>query len=246
MRKIEPKTAIDFERVTRYPFFDTYRGVALILMTIYHFCFDLNVFGVISQNMNFDSFWLNFRTLIMSSFLLLVEISFQFAKPRYNEFVFKKRTLQIAICAGFISLISFILNSQTWIYFGVLHFIFFASLIAPILIRIPNLCLPLGIGIILLPQFFQDFLFARSGFNLTGLSPIKPNTEDFSPIAPWLGVVMVGIFLGGLIQSIKPYWAQRWEIPALSILGRHSLFYYMTHQIILYPVAWLISRLTVE
>ncbi|MES2074384.1 MAG: heparan-alpha-glucosaminide N-acetyltransferase domain-containing protein, partial [Pseudomonadota bacterium] len=46
--------------------------LAMILMTIYHFCFDLNQMNLIHQNLNTDEFWLNFRALIMTLFLSLV------------------------------------------------------------------------------------------------------------------------------------------------------------------------------
>ncbi len=226
----------------RYSFFDSYRGFALLVMGVYHFCFDLNVFGVLHENMNYDVFWLDFRAFIMTSFLGLVGVSFAFSKPHYKDAGYRKRLIQIAVCAGLISLSSYFMNPETWIYFGVLHFIFVASLLAPLLVRIPNVCLILGAAIIALPLFYHSLIFMRPGLVLSGLSPIKPNTEDFSPIFPWLGVTMIGVWLGYMIQKLKPIWATTWQIPKLTYLGRHSLMFYMTHQLVLYPLAWLISQ----
>lgn len=227
----------------RYPFFDSYRGFALIIMTIYHFSFDLNYFGVIQQNMNHSPFWLGFRAFIMTSFLGLVGVSFQFSGPRFSDWLYRRRLWILLSCALIISAVSFVINPQTWIYFGVLHFIFFTSLLSPILVRFPKVCLLVGVGIVLLPHFYQHLWFFKPGWILTGLSPIKPNTEDFSPIAPWLGVTMIGVFVGYLVKSYKPYWARKNEIVFLSWLGKRSLLFYMTHQLILFPLAWIISKI---
>lgn len=226
----------------RYSFFDSYRGFALLVMATYHFCFDLNVFQVLHENMNYDPFWLNFRAFIMTSFLGLVGVSFQFAQARYESRGFRKRLLQLAACAAIISVTSYFTNAETWIFFGVIHYIFLISLLSPILIKFPRICLLLGIGIILLPLYYRNPVFQNPLLVISGLAPEKPITEDFSPIFPWLGVTMLGIFIGSEIQKWKPRWAQAWEIPKLSFLGRHSLIFYMTHQLVLYPLAWTIGQ----
>jgi uncharacterized membrane protein len=227
----------------RYSFFDSYRGFALLVMATYHFCFDLNQFQVIHQDMNYDPFWLNFRAFIMTSFLGLVGVSFQFAQARWENRGFRKRLMQLAACAAIISATSYFMNPQTWIFFGVIHYIFLISLISPWLARIPNVCLILGAGIVLLPQFYRDPLFSHPALVITGLSPDKPITEDFSPLFPWLGVTMIGVWIGYQVQKRKPQWAQSWEIPKLTYLGRHSLVFYMTHQLVLYPLAWTVAQI---
>ncbi|MBX9767424.1 MAG: DUF1624 domain-containing protein [Bdellovibrionales bacterium] len=230
------------QSLKRYRFFDSYRGFALVLMAVYHFSFDLNEFGILQKQMNHDPFWLGFRAIIMTSFLGLVGVSFYLGNTNYQSLSFKPRLLKIASCALLISVTSYFLNPSTWIYFGVLHFIFFASLIAPLLVRYPRIALWLGVVLTGIPFFFRSMLFNRPGLVLTGLSPIRPDTEDFSPFLPWLGVVAIGVFVGYWVSKNKPGWAHK-EIPALSKLGQNSLLFYMTHQLILYPVAWLISRL---
>jgi uncharacterized membrane protein len=226
----------------RYPFFDSYRGFALIIMAIYHFSFDLNAFGVIQQDMNNSEFWLDFRALIMTSFLGLVGVSFQFARSQYQDPGFRKRLWMVGGCAALISIGTYFVNPQTWIFFGVLHFIFVASLLAPVLVRFPKTCLVLGIGFIVLPMFYRSMWFYQPGLILSGLSPIRPITEDFSPFFPWLGVTMIGVWIGSQVKSRKPMWAQKQEIPRLSRLGRHSLVLYMTHQLVLYPLAWVVAQ----
>jgi uncharacterized membrane protein len=64
----------------------------------------------------------------------------------------------------------------------------------------------------------------------------KPATEDYVPLFPWLGVVLIGIFAGAwvagrdrtVIASLQRF-APAW----LAFLGRHSLLVYMVHQPVL-------------
>ena len=49
---------------------DALRGVAMLWMTAFHFCFDLNHFGHIHQNFYLDPFWTWQRSAIVSLFLL--------------------------------------------------------------------------------------------------------------------------------------------------------------------------------
>ena len=54
---------------------DALRGVACVWMAVYHFCFDLRVFGW-QPDWNFysDPFWTSQRTAILSTFLLCAGI----------------------------------------------------------------------------------------------------------------------------------------------------------------------------
>jgi uncharacterized membrane protein len=236
--KIESKT-----KKPRYGFFDMYRGFALIIMAVYHFSFDLNSFGIIREDMNNSEFWLDFRALIMTSFLSLVGVSFAFANSKYGDMGFRKRLALLAGCAAIISITSYMMNPMTWIFFGVLHLIFVASLLAPILVNWPRMCLAMGLPIVLLPNFYRDTWFLKPGLILSGLSPVKPWTEDFAPLAPWFGVILIGVFVGWIVKKKSPRWAELTPLPRLAFLGRHSLLFYMTHQLILFPIAWAISKL---
>ena len=48
---------------------DSVRGLAMVWMTVFHFCFDLNNAGVIQQNFLQDPVWTWQRTAILSLFL---------------------------------------------------------------------------------------------------------------------------------------------------------------------------------
>ncbi len=234
----------------RAPLFDSIRGVAMILMAIYHFCFDLDHFGVISQNMNFHDGWLTFRAVIMTLFTGLVGVGLALAAVRYSSRGFLKRQLRVGICALIITIYTYFLFPNSWVYFGVLHFIFAASLLGPVLVRVPWLSLAAGIFMIALPFFYRDPVFTDGVLGLTGLSSTKPMTEDYAPIFPWLGTLLVGVFIGHIYRDAESKSAigtgarsGRLEFAPLTRLGEHSLVFYMLHQVVLFPIAWVISKI---
>lgn len=226
----------------RYPLFDSLRGFAMILMAIYHFSFDLNQFGVISFEMNHDWRWTSFRAVIMSLFMSLIGVGLYLGRASYGSSSYCKRILTIAACALIISLVTSFQFPKSWIFFGVLHFATLVMILGPLLIRAPWLNLMAGASIIVVQFLVSDISYSALGWNLLGLSPIRPYTEDFAPIVPWLGVSMIGLFIGYAVKTFIPRLGLA-EWKPLTRLGHHSLLFYMLHQVVLYPLAYLISRL---
>jgi len=62
-------------RGVRVQAIDALRGAAICLMLIYHACFDLRYYRLIIADFEHGAFWLGFRALIVTSFLLLVGVS---------------------------------------------------------------------------------------------------------------------------------------------------------------------------
>jgi uncharacterized membrane protein len=112
---------------------DALRGSAMVWMTIYHFCFDLNHFGWIRQDFYNDPLWTWQRTAIVSLFLFCVgwsqaATSFKSASVSGSKTASSERLMfswrrwfQIAACAGAVSVSSYVMYPKSYIYFGVLH-----------------------------------------------------------------------------------------------------------------------------
>lgn len=219
---------------TRIPLLDSLRGAAVLLMTGYHFCFDLSLFGAATFNFR-APFWLAYRALVVTLFVGIAGIGFSLTRGWHRA-----RLARLGGCALLVSLGTAFVFPHTWVFFGILHFLFVASLLGPLFARHPRACLPAGVALVLLPYFASVGPSGSPGplLQLTGFSPVLFPTLDFVPLFPWLGVALLGIFVGSRIQG------HSWGRPGpLAFLGRHALLYYMIHQAALLPLAWGIARI---
>lgn len=122
-----------------------------MLMFIFHFSFDLNYLGVVSIQFLEDPFWLNFRRFIVSLFLLLVGISLHLATRKVIHWPsWSRRMAMLLVYAGLVSLGSWMMFPETFIYFGLLHFIALASILGLLFSRFYWLNLLFSISLIVL------------------------------------------------------------------------------------------------
>lgn len=211
---------------------DALRGAAIVWMAAYHFAFDLNHFGWIRQDFYRDPVWTWQRTAIVSLFLFcagggqaLAVLAGQGAGR------FWRRWAQVAGCALLVSAGSWFMFPRSWISFGVLHGMAVMLLLLRLgLMRLPNLAL-LGLAALAIaaPQLVQSPLFDTRATNWVGLVTHKPVTEDYVPVLPWLGVMLLGFV-------VTRAWPRLWQGAAprpLAVLGRWSLSFYMLHQPVL-------------
>lgn len=228
---------------------DLLRGLAIALMIGFHFSYDLAHFGFARFDFYHDPFWLHARTLILSMFLLTAGISLTLATRsglRWRPYL--RRLGWIAGCAALISLASHLMFGPRWIFFGVLHFIAVASLIGLPFVRAPRLALAAGLTLLVLGNTVAQPIFDRPALQWIGLMTHKPPTEDYVPLLPWFGVVLVGIFLGDRLWLRKPaarlarWRSDRPPVRLLACAGRHSLLIYMLHQPLLIGALWLVKR----
>jgi uncharacterized membrane protein len=228
------------EPLTRIRAIDALRGTAICMMIVYHAAFDLNWFHIISADFNHDRFWLSFRDLIVSSFLLLVGVSLVLAsRAGISPRRFWLRIALVGACAMLVTVGSYVTFPKTFITFGILHCIVVSSILGWPLVRFPRAALIVGIVVIVVGVAIGLPLFDLPSLNWVGLMTHKPATEDYVPLLPWFGVVLVGISIGRWLlerhtrdlrqmSRASPKW--------LTWLGRHSLLVYMIHQPIMVGV----------
>jgi uncharacterized membrane protein len=235
-----PVTSTASEPLTRIRAIDAMRGTAICLMIVYHAAFDLNWFHIIDADFNHDRFWLASRDLIVSSFLLLVGVSLVLARRAGNSpRQFWRRIALVAACALLVTVGSYVTFPKTFITFGILHCIVVSSILGWPLVRFPRAALIVGIVVIVVGATIGVPLFDLPWLNWVGLMTFRPATEDYVPLLPWFGVVLVGIGVGWwLLERRKQalQWISRASPRWLTWLGRHSLLVYMVHQPIMVGV----------
>ena len=202
----------------RYPFIDQLRGLAVILMIAFHTLYNLNLFSHIAIPPK-NVLWMLFPNVIVTLFMLTVGISLTLAHyPKIRIRPLCLRLLKISLSAAAISLATWILFPNRWIYFGTLHNIAFCSLMALPFLRFPRLALGAGIAL--------PFL-SLPWFRLPHAS------MDYIPPFPWLSPVLLGIFLFHFREGAFLHIRLLGGLP-LSFWGRHALLIYLLHQPLLY------------
>ena len=236
--------------IPRAPRVDTWRGTASILMIFYHFCYDLNYLQIILFDFYHTPFWLGLRLLIVTLFVGIAGISLHFATV--NGICLPKliqRTMILFSCALLISLISWFLFQKRFIFFGILHFMTVASLLGLLFRKQFWLNLIGGSGLLLAGITVQHPIFNHAWFQWLGLMTYKPPTEDYVPLLPWFGIILLGMALGqyGLTYHQAYLYrtsSNRWNV-TLAWLGRHSLLIYLLHQPLLLGILWGLKTLLV-
>jgi len=218
------------------------------MMFVFHFNYDLSFFGYLEINFLEEPFWANFRRIIVSSFLLLVGISIVLANRKpLNIKRFMRRLILLTIYALLVTLGSYFMFPESYIYFGILHFIVIASVLGLLFRKLYWFNLTFGIVLVLLDIFYSNAFFNDPAINWLGLMTHLPYTEDYVPLIPWFGVVLIGMFIGKALftENNTPTWLV-WKTTnpitkMLSFGGRHSLHIYILHQPVFIGLIALVS-----
>ena len=230
---------------------DALRGFAVAQMIVYHFIYDLSYFGWIDVAMTRDQPWVLWRTAIVTQFLLLVGVSLTLRssfKPAAADFW--KRWLQIAAAALLVSVASWLVFGPRLIYFGILHFAAASLLMVRPLLRLSAWNIALGAVCVLAGLAYTSEFFNTPPATVIGFMTFKPRTEDYVPLFPWIGVVLIGAGLAAIWQSAQ------WRVPDrlrtlneraprwLLFLGTWALTVYLVHQPVLLGTMALLRKVS--
>jgi uncharacterized membrane protein len=237
-------------RSTRLALVDVLRGFAVAQMIVYHFIYDLSHFGWLTLRMTRDQPWVGWRTAIVTQFLLLVGVSLVLRisfKPGLADFA--RRWAEVAAAAALVSIGSWFVFGPRFIWFGILHFIAIALLLARPLVRLGAWNLALAVVAFVAWLVVADPVFNATPANVIGFVTQKPRTEDYVPLFPWLAAVFAGIGLGALWQRAGwhvPAWVapiERHPPRVLLLLGTWALTVYLVHQPLLMGALALLKKL---
>ena len=239
-------------RTPRIAALDVARGLALIAMTTFHFSWDLEFFGYAEPGMTsaFGFKW--YARGIAFTFLLLAGISFALAHGNgIRHKAFLRRLLQIVVAAAAISAATWFATPGAFVFFGILHQIALASVIALLFVRIPAaFTFVAAVVFLAMPNFYRSSSFDAPLFWWTGLAENLPRANDYVPVFPWTGAVLMGLAIGKyvLTNDLAPKLASlthadRQPAQGLAFLGKHSLAYYLIHQPVLFGLLYLAAQI---
>ncbi len=235
---------------TRLPVLDAARGLAILAMVIFHGSWNLDLFGFTALGVATHPGWAWFARWIAGSFLMLSGLSLVLADAAGHSFETKLwRIGKIAAAALLVSIGTYIVFPASFVYFGILHHLALASLLALPIVRAHwaiNFAITM---LVVLLGMYVTFEFANTRWLAwIGLAAITPPANDFVPLIPWFAIFLCGIPLGH--QILKREWLRNplakhyASTKQLAFMGRHSLIIYLLHQPILFGTTYAAFWLT--
>jgi len=214
---------------------DALRGLAVVLMVIHHFLYDLCAFldapWWLFSNPVFDLLHYIFAGL----FIFLSGVSSRFSRSNL------KRGLIVIGVALVITLVTTFMDMP--IRFGVLHLLGFCMVFYGLTHKLwegipaavmPVLCLLLLVGSALAVKYIpleSEHLWMFGWFTEDFYS------SDYFPIFPWVFVFLAGTWAGKYIRERRlPEKFYTFTVPILPAIGRKALIIYIVHQPVLYGI----------
>jgi uncharacterized membrane protein len=236
----------------RYQEVDLFRGIAVVMMIVFHTVFDLTYFGIAGFDVT-GGFWNIIGTATASLFLGIVGISLTLSDERAKRTLdTRHRFLKVLRRGAGIFCLGLLVTLATWLYlkegciiFGILHLIGVSVIIGWFFLRLRWWNIPLGLawiaaGVLFFPQAGPLSLL------WLGIHPGNFASVDYTPLFPWFGVVLLGIGMGAVLY---PGGTRRFGLPSfssvpfrpLTFLGQRSLIIYLVHQPVLLVVIQVVT-----
>jgi uncharacterized membrane protein len=231
---------------------DALRGVAIVMMVVYHLLWDLQGLGSYKIDV-YHGFWHGWQLATASLFIGLSGLSqslryqSQVQKGQRDYRPFLWRGLSVFSWALVISIVTYLFDPRFYIQWGILHLIGFSMLVAYPLLRFRWLNLFLGLALLGIAQLVPVLNLNFTWFGWLGLDATPRLAFDFFPVIPWMGLALVGVFVGNLLYAGGAVagasgGARRFSLPELGgafpmrglrLLGQNSLLIYLLHQLVL-------------
>jgi len=185
---------------------DLARTVALLGMAVFHFVFDLVIFGHLPLEVVREGFWPLWARVVASSFLFLSGVGLWLAHRdgiRWGRY--GRRLARIVAAAALVTGATWIALGQGFVFWGILHMIAFGSVAGLAVLRLPA---PVTAAIAA-AVFWAGWVLALPAFDAgpwlwTGLGAAPVASVDYVPVFPWLSAVLAGIAAGRVATANQP------------------------------------------
>ena len=226
---------------SRYPEIDLLRGIAIVMMVIFHTVFDCAFFSIVPFDVA-TGFWRYFAYATASLFLLVAGISLAISHARAARHLagwplvkkFLVRGAGIFACGLLVTAATWWYLQEGFVIFGILHLIGVAVMLSPLFFRFRTWNAAIGVVFILLGWVLAT-IPGPAALLVFGIHPAVFWSVDYTPIFPWMGLVLIGMAAGEYFYPGGERWWEMprlpaWAVAPLAFFGRHSLIIYLVHQ----------------
>ncbi len=241
---------------------DVIRGITIISMILYHFCWDLKYLK------GFNMPWYDtlgsyiWQQSICWCFIFVAGFCVHLARnPIRNGAI-------VLLCGVIITAVTELLIPDAVVYYGVLTFLGSAMILVGLLKKIPLkldafwgfiisillFCITKPINSRMLNLFvtkinLPDSLYVTNGYYGVGNSILtylgfmqdEFYSTDYFSLMPWIFLFLAGFYGYGVVKRRFDNGLFHINIKPLAFIGRHSLLIYMLHQPVLYGISMLIK-----
>lgn len=222
-------------RYARFSEIDIVRGVAILLMIVFHAGFDLDFYELRHFEMD-AGIWLIMARTVQFIFILTTGMTLSIAYWKRHAkgsadstWSRARHALKLLFWAMVITSVTWKLFGDQFVRFGILHFYAVSILLSIPLLRLRGWNAMLGL-IVLGVSIPLSTLSTQSAW-LFPFGITKPDffSLDYFPLFPWFGLFLIGVALGGgFYQKHRP--TIKLTLPPLEWLAQHSLVIYLIHQ----------------
>lgn len=223
----------------RFAILDAWRGLAVVLMVVYHFLYDLYIFGVMSTGQLFSTPLNILERFICCSFIFLAGASARFSRSNMRHGT-------VVLVCGVVVEAGAAFAGQT-IRFGVLMFLGISMVLyhymGKYLQKLPGWGAAAGyLALFFLTKFWTESVrVSVEWLYPLGLRAAGFRSADYFPLLPWFFLFLIGTVFGGWCLEHRENKILTAPLPrALTWPGRNSLIIYVLHQPVLYGISYLI------
>ncbi len=239
---------------------DFLRGIAIIMMVLYHLLYNLHYFAHYNVNV-YSGFWLYFARATATTFIFLVGVSLTVSFSKATKISLNEKKLFLKYLIRGLKIFSWglIITLVTWVFlregrvvFGILHLIGISIILAYPFLRFPSWNLLIGLLLIFSGLYLKGLTFNFPWLVWLGFKPAHFYTVDYFPLLPWFGIVLIGLFFGNLLY---PDHSRKFQLSNLSsfsvikifcFLGKHSLLIYLIHQPLIIVLLYLFGLVNIS
>ncbi|MDD4353577.1 MAG: heparan-alpha-glucosaminide N-acetyltransferase [Candidatus Nanoarchaeia archaeon] len=223
---------------------DFFRGIAVIMMIIFHSLFYINYFDFAKLEL-YSGFIGRFQMIIPLIFLTVSGISSKLQARFVNKKAVFLRGLKVLGLGLIITLITWLIFPKDFVFFGILHCIGTCILLS-YFIKNEKIALILGLIVLFISSSVNSYNTNYKYVSIVGLRYAQLNTFDYYPLIPWLGVFLIGYYLGSkFIINKKSKINNNKLINAVCFFGKNSLKIYFIHIIFLFSFFWILKNILI-
>ncbi|MBY6203189.1 DUF1624 domain-containing protein [Maritalea mobilis] len=229
---------------------DIARVAALLAMAVFHFVFDLEIFGYVDPGTTSAGFWRGLAIASAGSFVFLAGVGLWLSHSNAIRWAaFSRRLAIILAAAALVSVATYIAFPDAFVFFGILHSIALCSVLGLAALRLPIVIIVLlAVAVFFAPDFAASPAFNAPWLWWTGLQTIPLSTVDYEPIFPWFAAFLAGLAAAKL-ASYLGYWEKlsttktSRTMRVFGFFGRHTIVVYLTHQPVLISFIWVATQI---